>query len=44
MNLIYSLYDIIGVEKVYLKKNIRRLVPHFYDKINKKGVGNSPPA
>jgi len=31
INLIYSLYDIIGVEKVYLKKNIRRLIPAFYD-------------
>ena len=30
INLIYSLYEIIGVEKVYLKKNIRRLIPHFY--------------
>jgi hypothetical protein len=28
---IYALYDTIGVEKVYLKSNIRRLIPAFYD-------------
>lgn len=29
--LIYALYDTIGVNKVYLKSNIRRLIPAFYD-------------
>lgn len=29
--LIYGLYDAIGVEKVFLKKNIRRIIPAFYD-------------
>lgn len=28
---IYALYDTIGIEKVYLKSNIRRLIPTFYD-------------
>lgn len=28
---IYALYDTIGIEKVYLKSNVRRLIPDFYD-------------
>lgn len=31
INLIYSLYEIVGINNVYLKSNIRRLIPAFYD-------------
>jgi len=31
INLIYSLYEIVGADNVYLKSNIRRLIPAFYD-------------
>jgi hypothetical protein len=31
INLIYSLYEIAGINNVYLKSNIRRLIPAFYD-------------
>ena len=30
-DLIYALYDVVGVPNVYLKSNIRRLIPAFYD-------------
>lgn len=31
IDFIYVLFDSIGVEKVYLKSNVRRLIPAFYD-------------